>query len=201
MNAFVFIECRNFSGLTEKYESYRKYLPGWKGLAVCAEVNKHHFPESERMIIPDIFSLAEYNTFMTSVRFWEDLSMYEHVLICQHDSGLLRTGIDKFLEFDYVGAPWPFCSYGGNGGLSLRRVSTMIEILNHFEYSASQGNEDIFFSSVMHDHGYKLASRSVCSEFSVESAFMLGTLGYHFGEDSKRYIGEREKEIILGQYG
>lgn len=201
MNAYVFIETRNLPGLSDKYNSFRQYLPGWDSVAVCSSLNCDSFPLHDSIHIPPMFSLAEYNKLMTDIRFWQMFKDYDHVLICQHDSGLLRSGIEKFLEWDYVGAPWPFCSYGGNGGLSLRRVETMMKIVRRFVYDPANGNEDIFFSEIM--HGYfseKLAPRSVCSEFSVESAFMLGTLGYHFGEDSKRYLGEREKEIILNQY-
>ncbi|KAL8685962.1 MAG: hypothetical protein Q9218_007439, partial [Villophora microphyllina] len=38
--------------------------------------------------------------------------------------------IDSWLDYDWVGAPWsPTSRYGGNGGLSLRRVSSIIQIL------------------------------------------------------------------------
>jgi len=202
MNAYLFIETRRLDGLKEKFNSFAKYLPGWHGIFVGSNRNLSLIHDIPLLVtIDDINSLYEYNHVLTSSWFWEMFSKYDHVLICQHDSGLLREGIEEFLVWDYVGAPWPFMSYGGNGGLSLRKVETMKKITSKFHFNHQNGNEDIYFSTIMHDQLYNLAPRDVCAKFSVESAFVLGTLGYHFGEDSKRYLGEREKEIILTQYG
>ncbi|KAK8092082.1 hypothetical protein PG997_002443 [Apiospora hydei] len=57
----------------------------------------------------------------------------EWLLVFQTDSILCansRQNINDYLEYDWVGAPWnPNGKFGGNGGLSLRRVSSIIEIL------------------------------------------------------------------------
>jgi hypothetical protein len=41
-----------------------------------------------------------------------------------------KNNIYNFLDYDYVGAPWAFNHKVGNGGLSLRKKSKMLEILN-----------------------------------------------------------------------
>ena len=71
------------------------------------------------------------------------------------DALLLRRGIDAFLGYDYVGAPWEFCRdrvqgdarfyfdgrgpdswcwLGGNGGLSFRKRRSMQRVLKHFKW-------------------------------------------------------------------
>jgi hypothetical protein len=197
--AVIFIETRILSGLQDKVNSIMKFLPyDWDCIVVCSNRNEHLF-SGVKYLIKDIDSLTQYNEFMTSKSFWDSLP-YDYVLICQHDSGLLRHGIDQFLKWDYVGAPWPFCQYGGNGGLSIRNVKVFREILSKFKFNSQNGNEDVFYSTIMDQYNYKIAPREVCEEFSVESEFLMGTLGYHFGTDSDRYLTNDQKLKILNQY-
>ena len=64
--------------------------------------------------------------------------------------------INDFLEYDYVGAPLFPTNYVGNGGLSLRRKSKMLEILEKipylkfFEESHFIDLEDLYFSLCFH---------------------------------------------------
>lgn len=71
-------------------------------------------------------------------RFLTNLWLYETVLrpaewllVFQTDSILCansRQNLNEYLDYDWVGAPWnPQGRYGGNGGLSLRRVSAISE--------------------------------------------------------------------------
>ena len=66
----------------------------------------------------------------------------ETFLIFQTDSIILRENKDKiydFIKYDYVGAPWPKTMdilgkmEVGNGGLSLRKKSKMVELLQYKE--------------------------------------------------------------------
>lgn len=139
----------------------------------------------------------DYNVLLTSERFWKAVP-FEKVLIFQHDSGLLRQGIEEFLHWDYVGAPWKFQDHGGNGGLSLRTVKTMIETIAHTPYQPIiHGNEDVYFSNNIHRVGGKLAPREVCSKFSCESIFELGTLGYHAID---KHLNNEQVNQIMNQY-
>ena len=75
-------------------------------------------------------SNIEHSEYMETSGFWKNVKG-EKALIFQTDSLLLRSGIDEFLSYDYVGAPWRKPKENqlvGNGGLSLRTVSKMIEI-------------------------------------------------------------------------
>lgn len=140
-----------------------------------------------------------YNNLLTSAEFWEAIP-YEKVLMFQHDSRLLRKGIEEFLEWDYVGSPWKFQRHGGNGGLSLRSKKAMLDIIKTIPYHGmqAQGNEDVFFCNVLLKHEkYKLAPRKVCELFSCESIMKLGTLGIHAVD---KHLSKEECEEILNQY-
>ena len=58
-----------------------------------------------------ISNRADYNVVLTSESFWESLICFNRVLIFQHDSGLLRKGIEEFLQWDYR------CTLEGNSTL------------------------------------------------------------------------------------
>lgn len=59
-------------------------------------------------------------------------------VICANSNYTLNDflGLDKYEGgYDWVGAPWPWIQqqyYGGNGGFSLRRRSTMLDITRTF---------------------------------------------------------------------
>jgi len=158
-------------------ERHVKFIPGLQTIML----NNH-----------DVSSMQDYNKLLTSLAFWEPLP--ERVLIFQHDSGILREGIEEFMEWDYVGAPWKFQERGGNGGLSLRTRDQMIACINAHPYNESEhGNEDVYFSNFVG----RVAPRDVCSKFSVETIFQLGTFGYH---QIEAYHGEAEVNQIMTQY-
>ena len=121
-----------------------------------------------------------YNNILTNPNFWRGC-IYDRVLIFQHDSGLLKTGIEEFLEWDFIGS-WikniPGCI---NGGLSIRNPKVMYDICVKHPYKgmAIHGNEDIYFTNKMRELGYKLPDRETCNKFAVETEFELGSVGYH----------------------
>ena len=51
------------------------------------------------------FTHMEHSRYMETPEFWEKVKG-KKVLIFQADSMIIRHGIDEFLEYDYVGAPW-----------------------------------------------------------------------------------------------
>lgn len=116
--------------------------------------------------------------------FWEHFLDFDRVLMFQNDSGLLRTGIEEFYEYDFIGAPWfthlpeyhPHCC---NGGFSLRNPKVMFDISKKYHWGRNFG-EDMFFTRHLVDNKEgKLAPYEVAKKFSVEALFALGTLGYH----------------------
>ena len=137
-----------------------------------------------------------YNNILTNPNFWRGC-IYDRVLIFQHDSGLLKQGIEEFLEWDFIGA-WihniPGCM---NGGLSIRNPKVMYDICVKHPYKgmAVDGNEDIYFCNKMRELGYKMPDKETCNKFAVETEFEYGSVGYHAID---KY--HRNYELILNQY-
>jgi hypothetical protein len=107
-------------------------------------------------------------------------------LICPQHKDLIY----DFLKYDYVGAPWDanmmkdiINVYGGkdpvgNGGLSLRKKSKMLEILNKYSTRHKEGwliNEDVFFSV----HANNKPSADEAKNFSIESLYNDKAFGVH----------------------
>jgi hypothetical protein len=158
----------------------------------------------------NIVSTKEYNLVMKSPEFWRNIRTYsrsgivselfnikklfevnnEKVLIFQSDSIMLRHGIEDFLKFDYIGAPWNLESnkwaatmhhYGivntvGNGGFSLRSLDAMIKISDAYgsDPNPSLMQEDIFFSHMTDKLKYKIADEKSAYMFAREVAINCG---------------------------
>lgn len=119
-------------------------------------------------------SQEEISRFLTTLWLYETvLQPAEHLLIFQTDSILCansRQTLNDFLDYDWVGAPWnPKGKFGGNGGLSLRKVSTIIDILRNQKRRDGSEPEDIWLTDRLgHRPGAKLANGTVSGFFSGE---------------------------------
>lgn len=132
-----------------------------------------------------ITSLDAYSKFMLY-----DLPRYidtEFALVAQHDGYVVRPEKwdDTFLQYDYIGAPWPlgahFTKDGtpvlvGNGGFSLRSKK-MLDSFNSLSLPFSDGgmgffNEDgvicNYYRNDLEKHGVKFAPPEVAERFSLE---------------------------------
>ena len=146
-------------------------------------------------------SVNDYNNLLLSTKFWESLNG-EYVLIYQEDTCIFKDNIEDFLEFDYIGAPWPECqkeniNNTGNGGFSLRRRTTMIEVLklnisiDSLKLSENckgymnvsklkNAPEDVYFSNALINHNIgKVADLKSASSFSQELVKSDNPLGGH----------------------
>lgn len=206
MNAAVVIETRILDHFPETVNAHMKHLPGFELVIFGSNENEDFLTRNISHFIHhklhfEKFGQHEYNLTLTNPRFWQTLSDYERVLIFQHDSMILRDGVDEFLQWDYVGSPWKFQTHGGNGGLSLRNPKVMLALTQLKEWQQSLGNEDVFFCNLMTGNGhfsrYNLASREACSRFSCETIFQLHTFGYHAIES---YLTKEQCEQIRNQY-
>ncbi len=88
------------------------------------------------------------NEFMTTKWLWEDLAPAEHILIFQSDSMLCANAarsVDDFFAYDFVGAPIAKPQGKGyNGGLSLRKRSTILYILDKWDWMTTKKEGDRF---------------------------------------------------------
>jgi len=141
----------------------------------------------------DNFTHEEHSRYMESVEFWKQVKGTK-ALIFQTDSLLLRSGIDDFLKYDYVGAPWrkpKENQWVGNGGLSLRTVSKMIEICENNPVTEDI-LEDIYFMKYMEGNG--VADIETAMKFSMEDVFSPNPLGVH---NPIRHIGPEQLKKVL----
>lgn len=91
-------------------------------------------------------SLYGYNRLMISLNFYKSFKQYEYLLIYQLDAWIFKDELEYWCEqgFDYIGAPWfegwhnatETSKYVGvgNGGFSLRNVTSHIRALKSFGY-------------------------------------------------------------------
>lgn len=144
----------------------------------------------------DNLSVKEYSELFFNSKFYDYIPT-ETFLVFQTDSMILKENRDKlynFIDYDYVGAPWVESAYGpiglGNGGLSLRKKSKMIELLKYKEIAKTKKldnkygeypPEDRFFCGYYTDHIYNIKKPSVdeATNFSVETIYNNKPFGIH----------------------
>lgn len=168
----------------------------------------------------DNIGIEEYNKLLLSTEFYHSIDA-QKILVFQTDSLIRKKGIESYLQYDYVGAPFhhhmrhrnpiiidnEYIVPVGNGGISLRTKDVMIRLLEtylpKFTTLCSQGkigsNEDLFFMYAMHvDEDVHKCPLDVAITFSVESLFYLDPLCWHkpyaaFGDSE---IGRRYWDAI-----
>lgn len=126
----------------------------------------------------DNLPALEYNKMLKSSNFWKSIDS-ENILIFQTDSTLVNFGIDKFISYIYIGAPWIRFREGkivGNGGLSFRKKSKMIEISENY-VNDDITMEDIYFCKYLKEED--LADIGIAKQFSVEDVEYDNPIGLH----------------------
>jgi hypothetical protein len=178
----VIIEFRKHQALSYVLSNFLENLSDeWKFLIFHGNLNKDYV---QTIIDEDLteyrdkiktihlpynnMQIHEYSRLLTSETTVYDNIDTETFLIFQTDTIIIKKNkdlINQFLEYDYVGAPWNDGTIG-NGGLSLRKKSKMLEII---ETNVERRNlaEDAFFSTPENVEIYKpIASEAY--KFSVE---------------------------------
>jgi hypothetical protein len=198
----IIVEPRIHSALKIVLNNFNKNLDeNWKLLIYCGINNKSFI---ENIINNDIFvnrqinivqlninnlTIDEYNKLFFSDYFYSNITT-EVFLVFQIDtllSDIYNKNINNFLNYDYVGAPWCGLNQVGNGGLSLRKKSKMIELLNIGGFVKEDGTyhyEDRFFSNTcgnINEHKIILNKPSIdeAKQFSVETIFYDKSFGLH----------------------
>jgi hypothetical protein len=176
----------------------------WCHTIICGNLNFKYMVNMCQSISPKIkvintdydnLTQYEYSNFLTTHDFW-DLLQGEKVLIYQEDTLIFKNNIDEFLEWDYIGAPWPDGANHnsknvGNGGLSLRSRTVMKEIIDLFDlfhtgerYIGHKTSkllfEDVYFTKNMVDFNIGLlADKEPASNFSTEFICNKDSFGGH----------------------
>jgi hypothetical protein len=139
--------------------------------------------------------ISQYNTMFYCPTFYDNIPT-ETFLVFQTDSIILKENknkINDFLKYDYVGAPWPkhMGVWGkmeiGNGGLSLRKKSKMVELLKYKNKALeTNGNYEKYIAEDQFFNGYYVKEVKVykptfikATEFSVEFVYAEKAFGIH----------------------
>jgi len=121
-----------------------------------------------------------YNDTLKSVEFYESIPCMR-MLIFQTDSWLRKDGIERFLNYGYIGGPHDNCEGSTmNGGLSLRNKQVCIDIIKKYGNKDAHHWEDSFFS-----HGCLkffpelFPALDMAKQFSSEWQFDKRSIGTH----------------------
>ena len=135
---------------------------------------------------------------------WKYKSIYDYIptetfLIFNTNSLILSENkhlINDFLKYDYVGAPWIKNGRVGNGGLSLRKKSKMIEIIDKCNFN--EQNEDEFFC-FQDDVFLNRPDFEKAKQFSVETVFYESPFGIH-NCYNENYISLENLNFLMDKY-
>jgi hypothetical protein len=201
----------------------QKLGDGWGHLIFCHENNYNQIKKicsdiSDQIEIKKIESTLTrntYNNMCLDLNFWENINC-EKVLVYQTDTFIFKNFNDKFLDYDWIGTTWNDAHakyiekrlgwgnlWGCNGGLNIRTVSVIKEILkNHKPPKDIFGGidflpEDTYFSWHI-KHNYNFPPKYMCDLFSNDKNFELDIFGTHQPWNGK--FNEFIKKIKNGKY-
>ena len=121
-------------------------------------------------------------------------------LVFQTDSIILKENKDNinlFLDYDYVGAPWIYNNFVGNGGLSIRKKNKMLEIIDSKGYQQNI-NEDYYFSTNIDKKiVYNVSDHITARSFSVETVFYETPFGVH---NFWKYLNKEQNDYLIRRY-
>jgi len=129
-----------------------------------------------------------------------------HVLVIQSDGWILNPGAwnDQWLQYDYIGAPWPYATQDvGNGGFSLRSKKLLDTLKRVHHLFPRYHPEDVVICRdqrawLERNYAVRFAPRSVAERFSIEAygAKNLrynGQFGYHGAGIDFSHLPEAER--------
>ncbi len=146
-----------------------------------------NLPEGVRVVpISRLASGRDYSEFLLGEL--ADQVRTDHCLVIQWDGFVVDAGRwdPAFLDFDYIGAPWPQFRDGhdvGNGGFSLRS-RRLLEACRSPGFIRSHP-EDVAIGRhnrtyLEHEFGIRFADRATASRFAFERSQPAGqTFGFH----------------------
>jgi hypothetical protein len=153
-------------------------------------------------------NLYDYSTIMVK-HLWPHVET-DHVLTIQWDGMAINKDLwnNSFLDYDYIGAIWPWPIQGinmGNGGFSLRSRK-LIDALRDTDIKLgtklSGQNEDIaiaveYRKLLMERHNINFAPQEVARQFSTENEWLGSTFGFHGLWNIPRFLNKTEVEKII----
>ena len=206
----VIIEYRTFPHIEFTIRNTMiKLGPTWSHTVICGTKNADFITNicesihpHIRVIVTGVENIAPstYSRLLSTEQFWNMLHG-DKILIYQEDSIMFKTNIAEFLEWDYIGAPWPAGQDDapilvGNGGFSLRTRKVMLDVIattpinkmsptsSTIRYmNATQSTtipEDVYFTNIIQQYKLgRVAPVNIATQFSTESVYSPTSLGGH----------------------
>lgn len=149
---------------------YSKRLTGIKNAQLISCESFGH-PEIKCIIVEKIKTWEDYNYFLLKEY---DQYINTQFLLTIHDDGFVLNPslwLDEFLEYDFVGAMWPWDCLCCNGGFSLRSKKLLHIAAKYCPYHHGI-NEDLIIACRERDlflsHGIKFPPLNLAAKFSIE---------------------------------
>ncbi|KAL8946959.1 MAG: hypothetical protein Q9222_006716, partial [Ikaeria aurantiellina] len=168
------------------------YLGSSETLAqVNRSISVQHYQGDGKLEIREIPQNASFtareqrNRLLTDVEFYKRYLPKTEWLLMYHSDSILcanaRTDLNDWLKYDWVGAPWyPYAHWSGGGGLSLRRVSRIHQVLQFQSRQDDGASEDRWlWERVKVLPGIKLPKPEVEKTFAVEGIWDEKPMGIH----------------------
>lgn len=146
-------------------------------------ISKHHKRITLQNLGVENLTWNEYCSLMANYDFINSIPT-EVFLVFQTDTMICKPYKDliyDYIDYDYVGAPWNDGGVG-NGGLSLRRKTKMLEIIKTVPYTIGYAEDHYFYTSGM----MKVPTFEKAKEFSIEQVYSVRSFGIH---KPWKYIG------------
>lgn len=188
--ACVIVEPRchkNLANVIKNIAHFTKYYPIiWCNSEENKDFLNEEFSKVQRLKISEgNMTIQQYNDLLTSADFWENFKDYERVLIFQTDTCMMKEGIEEFLDYDLIGAPWidgwskriyPVNLICGNGGFTIRNPKLMIKICKNPNPIYNKVPEDYFFSAHVYDLTKVIKNIKVPNSIEEASRFCSETI-------------------------
>ncbi|KAL8767346.1 MAG: hypothetical protein Q9209_006109 [Squamulea sp. 1 TL-2023] len=168
------------------------YLGSAESLAqVNRSINIQHYQMDGKLKLKIVPRNASYeaveqrNRMLTDITFYKEYVPKAEWLLMHHADSILCTNspldLNDWLKYDWVGAPWyNYGRWNGGGGLSLRRVSRIQQVLSFQSRQDDQDSEDRWLSDrIKLLPGIKLPKYEVEKTFAVEGVWDESPMGFH----------------------
>lgn len=142
-----------------------------------------------------------YNQILLSKNFHERIPT-DKFLVFQTDAVTFKPLDKKFLEYDYIGAPWKkelheeYKAEVGNGGLSIRSKAAMLKIISQNIPRIKNQPEDLYLAQILKKQNFNVAPYDIALEFATEDVFNMQTFGCHKSWELIKFI---ELKQLLSQ--
>ena len=183
-----------------------------KNYPIClmAPEKMHDFLTSKFLkteFFPDynFINIMSYSKLLLNPEFYQRFVDYNYILIYQLDAFVFYDKLNYFcsLNYDYIGSPMSFSwqKYGrvGNGGLSLRKVSSCIRVTeNFYEIATKEEDRKIFING--EDKFFSYCGKSIDIDFHTPNVMIANQFAIMYNI-SHCYERLSENNLPFGCHG